>query len=448
MATGTPGKRRFLIGSEVELGRVLIDDLKQMGSGTTVISDRGKLYIYDLGGIWIPCAEDALGRRLQVYDGSEIWDGNANHRSSILTVTGHKIRGTLECARQWVYDHEFFDGAPPGIVFTNGFLMIEANGSVSLRAHSQAYRARARLDVAYDPQATAPRFMQFLEEVFAGDEDKDLKQQLLQEFTGACLLGLAPRYQRALVLVGERAANGKSTLLAIIQGLFAKPQLSAVTPQAMRHEYVRASLDGVLLNTVPELPTNDVLEASAFKSVITGDRVYARMPYGRPFTFCPQAGHVFATNTLPGTADYTEGFWRRFVVVPFNNHFAPAQQVVGLAARILQRELTGIAAWAIAGMARLHQRGYYEIPPSSEAARQSWQLAADDVRQFVEQATTLMGPPPVETLATRAYAAYVGWCRLNGLRPISSNLFGRRLRLCGFPSRHTKHGEAYPFKLC
>ena len=50
---------------------------------------------------------------------------------------------------------------------------------------------------------------ELLSNFFRDDEDRAEKVQLVREFFGACLLGIAPWYQRGLIGVGV-GANGKS----------------------------------------------------------------------------------------------------------------------------------------------------------------------------------------------------------------------------------------------
>jgi phage/plasmid-associated DNA primase len=46
--------------------------------------------------------------------------------------------------------------------------------------------------------------------------------------------------------------------------------------------------------------------------------------------------------------------------------------------------------------------------------------------------------------ASVLYAAFKTWAMDNGFRQVSSTKFGRRLRLIGVPSMHTRSGSVYP----
>ena len=93
--------------------------------------------------------------------------------------------------------------------------------------------------------------------------------QLVREFFGACLLGIAPWYQRALIGVGV-GANGKSTLSDVMLQCMPPGTTSAIPPQDWGQEYRRAMLMGKNLNSVGELPEREILASEALKSIVAG----------------------------------------------------------------------------------------------------------------------------------------------------------------------------------
>lgn len=139
-------------------------------------------------------------------------------------------------------------------------------------------------------------------------------------FFGACILGIAPRYQRACLATGE-GENGKSTLADIVIACMPAGTTSAIAPQDWGQEYRRAMLVGKHLNAVGELPEREIIASESFKAIVTGDPIVGRVIRESPIIFRPRAGHYFAANRLPGTSDQSEGFWRRLIVLTFNGSF-------------------------------------------------------------------------------------------------------------------------------
>src|SRR5262249_41354018 len=155
-------------------------------------------------------------------DGAWMASGNpykANHQ---------RVVGAVARAAAIADKPGFFADAPPGLVFTNGFLSVSAE-SARLMPHSPEHRGTVGLSMPYDTTAQPRRFEGFLREVFKPDtkDDADAKIELIQQFVGACLVGVATQFQAALVLVGS-GANGKSVLIKIVQALFPPGSITAI----------------------------------------------------------------------------------------------------------------------------------------------------------------------------------------------------------------------------
>jgi putative DNA primase/helicase len=282
--------------------------------------------------------------------------------------------------------------------------------------------------------------------VFTGDHDQAEKIKLIQEFVGVSMLGLTTNYQMALVTVGD-GANGKSVLTKVVEAAMPPGSACAIPPQDFGQEYRRALLAGKLLNVVSEVPEAEILDSEAFKSVISGDSTTGREIRQAPFTFKPVAGHLFATNRLPGTQDQSHGFWRRFVVTTFNRVFDPHEQNRYLAAELIRDELPAIVAWFLAGAQRALLKGTLTIPESHQAALDKWRQRADQVRAFVDERCERL-PLDAETNrwtpAQSVYNRYRTWANDNGHRPVASNTFGERMRLLGLGSKATMSAKLYP----
>jgi putative DNA primase/helicase len=362
-----------------------------------------------------------------------------------LKLRATDIGGAIRLAQDQLADAEFFADAPRGIVFENGFVRVTGEQTI-VDAHSPDHRARFAYPFAFEPNSFPTRFCEFLSQVFTGDHDQAEKIKLIQEFVGVSMLGLTTNYQMALVTVGD-GANGKSVLTKVVEAAMPPGSACAIPPQDFGQEYRRALLAGKLLNVVSEVPEAEILDSEAFKSVISGDSTTGREIRQAPFTFKPVAGHLFATNRLPGTQDQSHGFWRRFVVTTFNRVFDPHEQNRYLAAELIRDELPAIVAWFLAGAQRALLKGTLTIPESHQAALDKWRQRADQVRAFVDERCERL-PLDAETNrwtpAQSVYNRYRTWANDNGHRPVASNTFGERMRLLGLGSKATMSAKLYP----
>lgn len=190
-----------------------------------------------------------------------------------------------------------------------------------------------------------------------------------------------------LVLYGD-GNDGKSKLAEIIERCFPEGSVCGITPHRWRDDYHVAGLAGKRVNLCGELPARELTDSEIVKLVVTAEhRVRARSPYKEPFEFFAIAGHVFLANKLPATSDQTDGFWRRFIVLPFTRVFLPGEEDPGIVEKVLQ-DRPAIVAWILDGAVRILRQGRFTVIPESTAkAKLEWQLDADVVRRFLAMAT-------------------------------------------------------------
>lgn len=429
----------FQRGDHVELAEHLIRGLRS--EGVTTFTD-GRFYRYDRKrGIFDLLEPAELSRTVQGFAGKKVQGAKKP-----LSLRASDINGTIKLASDQAFELDFFADARPGVAFCDCFVEVTEERIIQ-REHSSKHRARFAYPFGYQ-RCQPESFIGFLHDVFRDDSDAAEKVQLLQEYLGVSLLGLATKYQRALVLVGE-GSNGKSVLMNVAERCMPPGSVCSVPPQMMSDQYQRAKMAGKLLNIVSELPEADILDAEAWKAIIDGSTINARPIREAPFDFKPVAGHVYAANRLPGTSDQTHGFWRRPVVVTFNRVFTPDEQNPNLADE-LGEEIPAIVSWLLSGAQRAIRQNGFTIPESSIAAMKAWKQKADQVLGFIEDWTQPLEAHQAIHDGARAedlYKAYRSWALDNGHRPLASNSFGERMKQAGFPSKHTRIGGFYPVKL-
>lgn len=423
---GARGHGAFELGDEAELAAALLKEVR--GGGEPAVYDVGYIHAFDeTTGLWTPLDDAALGRRIQAWSGVQVGHGENAHRLHVnkRTVDGAiKLAAMLPCDG---YGEGFFAAAPRGVMFANGFLRIDDTTALVFEAPSPDHRQRIALPFDYDKNATALRFMRYLEEVFEGDADKAQKIRLVQQFVGACLMGLATTYQKVLMLYGE-GRNGKSVLIDVVSALFPAGMRAAVAPQHFSNDDKCILLVGVRLNVVNEIPENDITEGSGFKSVVDGSEVTARQVFKPAISFRPEAGHLFAANDLPGSRDKSLGFWRRWLVVDFNREFEGGKDEKGLGDKIVASEMPGIAAWAARGAVDLLASGDYAVPQSCVDRIEQWRHDADPVRLFLDECAAPLNSQDHWTPAKTLYDRFALFSEQNGFARMSSAKFGKRVK--------------------
>lgn len=432
----------FERGDAVELAQHLLNDL---GGEEAVVFDRGQFWRYvDARGVWVEITREAAYRHVASYAGRPV----GSRKPRALALSHPAINGVVSTAAAYAARPGFFAGAPRGVCFADCWATAR-DGRVVTEPHSPAHRATHALSVGYRAGASVEAWTGMLREVFRrerttdtgalvrDDEETTAAINLLQEFAGASLVGMATTHAVCLVLVGA-GNDGKSRVLNVLRALFPATAVCSIPPNAWGRGFLLAELAGKRLNVVSELPNADVQDSERFKQVVGGDAVTAERKYEAPFMLVPEAGHIFACNELPGTRDQSRGFWRRFAVIPCTRSFQAHEEVKDIDRQVIAAELAGIAAWALAGAARLQRADSYTTPKASAEAKAEWQQDSDQVRQWISARCRVLpvgGSPWREAGLEKLYPDYRQWATANGHTPVASAKLGARLKALGHEHR-------------
>lgn len=328
-------------------------------------------------------------------------------------------------------DHKFNIGSPDVVNALSGELELTANGWVQQPHRREHYRTTL-IPVRYDPTAQAPGFVQFLYEIFHDDPDRDAKIVAVLQLIGYTLMSHA-RHEKFVLLIGS-GANGKSVLLRVIEALVGRVNVAGVKPSQFDNKWQRAHLHMKLANIVSELPEGKVIADDELKAIVSGEISTVEKKNRDPFDMRAFATCWFGTNHMPHTRDFSDGLYRRAVIVPCNRQFAEHEQDEGLADKLIA-ELPGILNLALYYYAYATRHGF-TLPPSSVAAREEWRREADQVRSFVAERCE-MDPVGEITLAD-LYLNFEIWARGSGVRNMVGKVqFGKRIRGQGFGSKHS-----------
>lgn len=462
----------FDTGDAAEVSRYL--EAALIDNTENLVFDRGELHRYNPEtNLWEPIPESELSAILQEFSGAPVG------RKSKLKMSG-RLRNDAIGFLKDRYDRSaptkdapgFFDKGPTGLMFSNVFVRVDLeNGTLIPEDGAREHRALNGVEFEYNPEAQAPRFEQYLDEIFEGDEDAETKKRLLLEFTGACVLGVAPSFEKALILYDATdrsgGANGKSVFIKLLNEALPGAATSEVKPQQFDEKFSDARLVDSRMNFATELPENDILASDTLKGVITGDPMQGERKYKDPFSFRPEAGHLFGANEFPRVVSTDDAFWRRWVVLPFFNRFTPPgepgrDRVPNLEDKIIgDGELPGIFAKMVNAVRRLIERGKYTVPPSAERAKAEWRRQSNPVEQFLQDKAQNYTPDGLQTdhrhdhdwwrmedcyePARSLYRRFRSWAKRSGHSSVSETTFGRRAKKL-LPRKKTAEGHRYRVK--
>jgi P4 family phage/plasmid primase-like protien len=399
--------------TDVEIASLILDDLRKEDS--LVYAD-GNFMKYGESH-WETIDENNIFDKIYSYDKSKM-------ESSKVSITDNKAKSILSILKNIARDKgDMFKNAPTGINCKNGFIKFDGEGNPTLTPHQKDNYCRYTLPGIWDkelPFIFETSFLKkFLEGIFKDDEDKKDKIRLLSEICGAAALGYGTKLDepKAIILLGEKAGNGKSQFLDMIRGLLPKKAISCLCLGQMSDEKHIVNLAGIYLNASDELGTSTTIASDKFKTIIMGELTTGCAKYKNPITFLPMAQHVFATNGLPpfkGGMD--KGVQRRLLVISFNSVIPYENRIVGIGKLIAEKEPDLLLNFAVQGASRLIKQKNFTVPSSSAEALKDWLLDADPVVEWLNDSSSVEVVEPSHRITTRqAYEYFKTWFTKSGL---------------------------------
>ncbi|TGQ31905.1 DNA primase family protein [Mesorhizobium sp. M00.F.Ca.ET.216.01.1.1] len=387
-----------------------------------VIHAENHFWIWEGGGVWNKRDDIAIKKQVQT-----------TLEANNCAVTAARVSGVTDVLRNETYrpDHTFNIGNSDVVNCRNGELELGDIGW-TLQPHRREHYRTSQIPVAYDPSATAPMFLAFLNDVFRDDPDRDLKICSLLELIGYTLMSHA-KHERFIMLIGG-GANGKSVLLSVIEALVGMKNVAGVQPANFQSRFQRAHLHQKLANIVTELKQGEIIADAELKAITSGELTTVEDKNGHPFEMRAFATCWFGTNHLPHTRDFSDALFRRATIVTFDRTFSEAEQDHNLKTK-LATELPGILNLAITSYARATTHGFI-APPSSIEAKRKWRMEADQVAQFVEE--QCLADPLGMVAVDEVYRVFAEWARRSGVRQIvGKQMMGDRLEKLRFPRKRS-----------
>ena len=300
-----------------------------------------------------------------------------------------------------------------------------------------------RSPVTFDPQAQAPRFLSFLNEIFDGDV---ALIGWIQRYFGYAMTGICR--EQVCAMGHGQGGNGKGRLSAILRHVFGDysydaPFSTFELTQRSNIPNDMAALVGRRLVTSSETNEGTRLNEARLKALNGEDPVTARFLNCEFFTFQP-VSHLFLTfNTCPKVGDDSYGFWRKVRLVPFNCQFKDAAEDKDLLIKLVA-EASGILNWLVEGCLRWQKEGLSATPESVLTATKEYEVESDPIAQFILDARCVLSPKR-ESRAVEIYHLYTSWATEQGMKDreiLTATAFGRRMAK-KFKKLHKSTGTVY-----
>lgn len=291
------------------------------------------------------------------------------------------------------------------LALTNGVLRDASTGDRVLVPHSPEVFNLTSRPFPYEPGATAPYWLKFLDEVLPDAPDD---QHFLQEWFGYVLSGRTDIH--AIASLAGQSRSGKGTILRILSAMTGTENVAAGHIDSMVGPFGLEPLIGKSLLAFGDVRWNNKNAQTAIQRIleISGeDRITVPRKNKTDWVGTLGVRIMFAGNEIPRFADPSRAMANRLRIVHFTQSFA-GREDYGLTERLMG-ELPGIFNWALEGLDRLTATGRLSESARSAELRERVGDGGDATTAFADE--YLEPAADAWCYEDEVMEAYEEWCQ-------------------------------------
>lgn len=313
------------------------------------------------------------------------------------------------------------DGNRPGFLQFNNYILDFTGEEITPYVPSSKDFCNFRIPYNYDPEANCPKFMKFLNEIFENDQERI---DLIQEIMGACIY-YENFMQKIVVFLGE-GSNGKSVLASIISHMLGDSNTTGIALDNLSSgRFSKQNLDKKLLNISPEIKSEKLYSTADIKALTGGDKVEVEEKFKKRYTTSIHTKFIILANHMIQTEDDSEGFFRRIILIPFNQYFYdPVPDEDRDPEKLyknpyleseLYEELPGIFNFALDGFIRLYNNSFSFTKSSvCEKAIEVYKNEQNVVKAFMNECIIITGIQSKKKVkSSELYPRFETFCKKN-----------------------------------
>lgn len=376
-----------------EIAQVELDELKLITPAKRTDEVRKRIAVLtsevNLASALTGSTNDAMSRRLTHAKNA----GNSNAINNFIAESSIMVARELD----------MLDAAPLEVNCLSGLLRFSVTdcredgggkiANVELIQHARDQYVTKIMPIEYDPNATAVRFFQFLEQILPAHE----MRAFIQRWFGLSMTGLTGE-QKFAFFYGN-GANGKSVLMDLISRIFgdygASAKIETLTG-TNRRGGGDATPDLVPLIGARAVRTSEpdqgvILQEGLVKELTGGEPILVRALHTNFILVYPKFKLTISGNHKPEIRGGDDGIWRRVMLVDFPVQIPPEKRIPkNELDEILWSERAGIFRWLVEGLCDFLESGL-QIPKQVTDATQEYREDSDPFGTFLTMCCHVSG---------------------------------------------------------
>jgi putative DNA primase/helicase len=314
------------------------------------------------------------------------------------------------------------DNSSKYINVQNGLINLD---TLTLEPHRKDVFSTTQLPLIYKENAECPRFIDFLKDIFFGEQDMIL---LTQEVFGYALSPSIDAH-KFFCFIGD-GANAKSVMAKVLSSLVGEKNISRISLRRFNERFGLASIVDKRLVIATENETKRGIDSEILKAITAGDPIHIERKFADVFDYTPALKMFFLMNRPPKFNDNSFALRRRLLIIPFEKCFVddPTTKFEGKKdihiVDSLLLELPEILAWSLQGWKRLRDNEFqFTMPKKVKEYLEEYLLEFNPFLDYVYQC--IMPFPGGKISPKELFLSVTGFLVENGYKQDASDLSTR-----------------------
>ena len=273
-------------------------------------------------------------------------------------------------------------------------------------------------EVSIEPYAQCPGWHAHLDRVFGTDESGIQNREALQDWFGYLLMPHA-RLNKFCILHGA-SQSGKSTCLRVLMALVKSETISAAQ---LGQQFGLSELVGITHAAIDEMKIDknwfQSTATARLLSVTGGMQTPIEIKFQQSVNTHPALKFTMTANAMPGFDNSHDAITNRIHPIYFARTIPVGDRRNGIEQEWIQRELSGILAWAIEGYQRVFSQNRLSLPGSLEESIAQLNQETDPIAEFMGESITQVRSQIATLRISDLFDAYRGYCSEVNVRAIT-----------------------------